>query len=215
MNVILLGAPGAGKGTIAQHLSKKYLMVQVSTGDALREEVKAESALGKKVGPIMKSGALVSDELIAEVLKSKLSKVAKEHGVILDGYPRTTKQSELLDGILNAVNRKLDMVIDIETNEEVIVKRLTGRKQCKNCNRIYGVDNPSQEEGKCDACEGEVYTRPDDSEEVVRKRLETYKQNTLPLIEFYKERGKVFEIDGNKPLDNVYTQVDKLMEEKQ
>lgn len=212
LNIVLLGAPGAGKGTIAQYLAKNYGMAQVSTGDALREEVKACSDLGKQVEPIMKAGKLVSDELIAEVLKSRLEKIPAERGVILDGYPRTLHQADLLDGILMDAGRKLDLVLDVEADDELIVRRLSARKQCKQCNAIYGIDVPPKVEGKCDKCGGEVYTRHDDMPDVVRKRLQTYRKKTMPLIKYYKKHGAVVEINGNNPLDQVFADVEKVME---
>ncbi|MFH1255907.1 MAG: adenylate kinase [Candidatus Diapherotrites archaeon] len=213
MNIILLGPPGTGKGTIAQFIEQKFGFKQISTGDLLREEVKHGTELGKKAEPIMKSGALVPDELLSEILEKNLNKnLAK--GFVLDGYPRTLNQARLLEQMLARLNAKIGLILDVETSEEEIVRRLSARRQCPDCKKIYGLDLPPKKEGVCDACGGKLMQRPDDREEVVRKRLETYRKQTEPLIDYYMEKKEFTRIEGGKPLKEMFAEIESLLRKR-
>jgi len=210
MNIIMLGPPGAGKGTVAQHIRDKKGMVQFSTGDALREEVARGTELGRQVEGVMKSGKLVSDDIVRRIVESRLEEY-RGRGVILDGYPRNLPQAEAIEEIISKLGIDIDLVIDVEASDETIVKRLTSRRQCPNCKAIYGLDMPPKEKGKCDRCGTPLITREDDREGTVRKRLEEYRKNTAPLVEFYKEKGALKVIDGNRRLPEVLAQADKIL----
>ncbi|MBU2101001.1 adenylate kinase [Candidatus Micrarchaeota archaeon] len=213
MNFVFLGQQGAGKGTFAQHLSEKKGLIQISAGDLLRAEVKAETNLGKKVKEIMNAGELVSDELIAEMIEKRIKEV-KEKGFILDGYPRTLKQAELLEGIMQKLNLKIDAAVNFTIGDATTIERLGGRRTCKNCNKVYHIKYlPPKITGKCDACGGELITRDDDKPEAIKKRLEAYKKQTKPLIDYYKEKGLLKEIDAEPKIEEIKPVFDKIIEE--
>ncbi|RKX41731.1 MAG: adenylate kinase [Thermotogae bacterium] len=195
MNLILLGAPGAGKGTLAKDLAKIFGIPQISTGDMLREAVAAGTELGKKVKDIMDSGALVPDDLVNAIVREKLARPECHNGFIFDGYPRTKSQAESLENLLKEDGKKIDAVILLEVPKEIVVKRLTNRRICPHCGRIYNlITMPPSKEGICDGCSSKLITRDDDKEEVVTRRYEVYLERTAPLIEFYKQREILFTI---------------------
>ena len=190
LNLIFLGPPGAGKGTIAQNVGEKHSIPQISTGDLLRAMAKEDTELGKKVKEKMEAGLLVEDELMAQILEERIKKEDCANGFILDGYPRTMNQAELLEGIMERLQRKIDAVLNIEISDESIIERLSNRVQCSKCGKIYNLKSiPPWEEGICDNCGGKLFQREDDKPEVIKNRLEVYRKQTAPLIEYYKGKG--------------------------
>jgi len=193
MKVMLLGAPGAGKGTVAKLLTALDGSVQISTGDILRAEVKAGSELGKQAEAYMKAGDLVPDQLIMDMMEKRLQEDDCGKGFLLDGFPRTIPQAEALDKLLDKLGIELDMVINIDVPREVILDRLCTRRTCENgdCQAIYNVkSNPPKQEGVCDKCGSRVIQRDDETEEAILHRLETYNEKTAPLIGYYEKKGK-------------------------
>jgi adenylate kinase len=209
MNLIVLGPPGTGKGTISKFIETRFNCIHVSTGDLLREEVAMQTELGKKIGPIMAEGKLVEDEIVLKILIDKLSKL--KTNFVLDGFPRNLNQAELLDHLLAELKIQIDIVLEIDSRDEVIVKRLSARRQCIKCKRIYGLDVPSKIEGKCDDCNSETILREDDKPETVRKRLKIYNETTKPLIEFYKKKKILVKVDGNRTLHEIFQEVEKIL----
>ncbi len=213
MQLILMGAPGAGKGTQAAELIKKFNIPQIATGDMFRAAVKEGTELGKKAEACMKSGALVPDEVTVGIVKERLSKDDCKGGFILDGFPRTVSQADSLSKILSDLNLKLDRVLNIHVPAENLIERAVGRRICKNCGATYHVKfNPSKEEGKCDNCGGELYQRADDNAETMKNRLSVYESSTRPLIEYYKKAGVYTEIDGTQSIDKVTADLIKALE---
>ncbi|MFC4290912.1 adenylate kinase [Sphingorhabdus arenilitoris] len=205
MEIILLGPPGAGKGTQAALLEDAYGMVQLSTGDMLRAAVKAGTEVGLKAKAVMDAGGLVSDEIVSGIIGDRLDELGPDTGVIFDGYPRTAPQAEALDAILAARGRKLDHVIELEVDEDALVDRITGRYTCAACNAGYH-DRYKQpaKEGVCDECGGsEFKRRPDDNEETVRTRMAEYRGKTAPILPIYDARGIVTRVDGMAAIDDV------------
>ena len=213
MNIILLGPPGAGKGTQAQRLVEGHGMVQLSTGDMLRETRKADTELGRQVAAVMDSGALVSDEIVSAMIDAKLASLAPETGVIFDGYPRTEAQALALDEILAGNRRKLDRVIELEVDEDALVERITGRYTCATCGKGYhDVFERPRQEGTCDRCGGhEFKRRPDDNEQTVRTRMAEYRAKTAPILPLYEARGIVARVDGMAPIDEVTASVEAIL----
>ena len=206
MIFVLLGAPGSGKGTQAEVLAKAYNMEKISVGDILREEVKKQSELGKKVENFMKQGVLVPDEIIEEVMKEKIKNT---DNLILDGFPRNLKQAEMLDNILKAVGKALTAVIYFDISKETILERLGGRRVCSVCGAVYHIKNmPPKQEGICDKCGGKLVIRPDDNEDTINKRWQVYLKESSVLIDFYNKRGLLFKVDANKDKDDVFSQID-------
>lgn len=213
MNLIFLGQQGSGKGTFAQYASARKGLVQISAGDLLRAEVKAETNLGKKVKEIINKGELVPDELIAELIEHKIEK-EKDKGVILDGFPRTLKQAELLEKVTAKHNLRINAAINFTISDKTTFKRIGGRLTCIKCGKIYNKEsNPPKEKRKCDSCGGEVITRDDDTEKAIQKRLELYKEQTKPLINYYKEKGLLKNFDAEPSLTELKPKFDKLLEE--
>ena len=213
MDIILLGPPGAGKGTQAQRLVEHHGMLQLSTGDMLRETRKADTELGHKVADIMDSGGLVSDEIVSAMIDAKLVDMGPETGAIFDGYPRTAAQADQLDDILARHGRKLDHVIELEVNEEALVERITGRFTCANCGAGYhDVFKQPATPGVCDKCGStEFKRRPDDNEETVRKRMQEYRGKTAPILPGYEQRGIVSRVDGMASIEDVTHAIDAIL----
>lgn len=206
MNIVLLGAPGAGKGTQAQKLEAEFSLSHIATGDLLRAAVKAGTELGKKAKSYMDQGGLVPDEVVIGLVKEKLSSPDCQSGFILDGFPRNTSQAEALDHEFAQMNIKLDAALLVEVDPEVIVKRLSSRRVCKVCG--YTANNSYS---SCPKCAGDLYQRDDDKPETVRNRLDVYEQKTSPLIHYYREQGILKEVDGDRPVEEVYGDVKELL----
>ncbi len=195
----MLGAPGAGKGTQSKFITEQYGIPQISTGDILRKAVREGTEIGKMAKSYMDQGKLVPDDVIIEIMKARLNEPDCSKGYILDGFPRTLKQAEKLESIA-----QIDVVINIEVSTESLLERLTGRRSCPKCGAVYHIKfNPPPEDGKC-KCGGELYQRDDDREETVRKRLETYRTQTEPLIEYYSSKNLLKSVDGNKTPTEVF-----------
>ena len=195
MKLILLGAPGAGKGTVAKLLTKMDGSVQISTGDILRGAVAAGTELGKKAQAAMKAGDLVSDELIMGIMEERLKEDDCKAGYLLDGFPRTIPQAEALKILLDNMGEKLDFAVEIDVAREVILDRLTTRRTCEACGEIYNVkSNPPKVEGVCDKCSGAVVQRDDETEEAISNRLNVYNDQTAPLVDFYKNEGMLVSV---------------------
>ena len=212
-DIILLGPPGAGKGTQAHRLEAEHAMVQLSTGDMLRAAVKSGSALGKQVQAVMDAGELVSDQLVSDLIDDRLDQLGPDTGAIFDGYPRTEAQAHALDDLLDRRNRKLDHVIELEVDEEALVDRITGRYTCARCGAGYH-DRYKQPEtaGVCDECGSKEFKRrPDDNEETVRKRMADYRAKTAPILPLYDARGIVTRIDGMGSMDAVQAQIEEVL----
>ena len=212
MNLILLGGPGAGKGTQAKLIVEEYKIPQISTGDMLREAVKQGTELGKKAKEYMDKGELVPDEIVIGIVRERIKQPDCEKGFILDGFPRTITQAEALDKMLDEIDKKIDAVVNIHVPEEEIVKRIVNRRTCKKCGAIYHlIYSPPKEPNKCDKCGGELYQRDDDKEETVRERLRVYKQQTEPLIEYYEKKRILYNVDGTKDINGVFEEVKDVL----
>ncbi len=215
MNIMLLGAPGAGKGTQSKYLIEKYGIPQISTGDILRAAVKEGTELGIKAKECMETGALVSDEIILGIMKDRLAEADCQNGFILDGFPRTIAQAEGLETMLNAMGKKLEKVIALAVEDSNLIDRLTGRRVCLACGgSFHMVYNKPKKDGICDYCGKELVQRKDDNVETVTNRLEVYKNQTAPLIDFYKARGVYFEVDGTKEIDSINADITSILERK-
>ncbi|MGB9621661.1 MAG: adenylate kinase [Brevinematia bacterium] len=204
MRLLIVGAPGAGKGTQSKLISEKLGIPHLSTGDILRSEISSGSELGKKVKDFVDKGLLVPDDLIADVLLNEISKDKYKKGYILDGFPRNLNQVKIMEdkGIL------IDKVIFIDTSEEEILKRISGRRVCLNCGQVYNIYyNPPKVENKCDKCGSELIQRDDDKEEVVKSRLRTFRDSTLPVIDYYSKKGILFRINGDKNFDDIKNEI--------
>jgi len=210
MKLILLGPPGAGKGTQSVVLAKKYAIPHISTGDILRESIKAGQPLGLQAKSYMDKGELVPDEVVTGIVAERLKQPDAKKGFILDGYPRTLKQALDLDSALISIRSGIDMVLYFETSEETAITRLTGRRVCRKCGFNYHIKNiPPQKEGICDKCGGELFQRPDDKEETVRNRLKVYAAQTAPLIDHYAKTGKLKKVSGDANVDELFTVLSK------
>ncbi|MFH1391894.1 MAG: adenylate kinase [Candidatus Diapherotrites archaeon] len=209
MNLVLLGPPGTGKGTISKFIETTFKCTHVSTGDLLRDEVAKKTEIGMKVEPIMKDGLLVSDSVVLNILKKRLNEL--NGYFILDGFPRNLPQGKMLDQLLDELKISLEVVLEIDSPIDVIVKRLSARRQCVDCKRIYGLDVPSKKEGVCDDCSGKTILRADDNPEIVEKRLKLYTETTKPLSDFYAEKGLLIKVDGNRTLHEIFSEVEKTL----
>lgn len=209
MRLILLGAPGAGKGTQANLLQKQLGVKHISMGDILREEMKNNTPLGQEVKKYVESGGLVPDEVVTKIIENKLKeKEIATVGYMLDGFPRTAKQAEDLNVILKRINQLVDYVIYMEVDPKIVIARLTGRRVCRKCAAVYHIKNmPSKKEGVCDKCQGELYQRPDDVEETIRKRINVYVESTAPIIDYYKAQGVLLTVDGNQDAEKLRDQL--------
>ena len=212
LRTILLGAPGAGKGTQATRIVEKYGIPHISTGDIFRDNIKRQTELGMKAQEYMNKGELVPDDLTCEIATTRLLEDDCKNGFLLDGFPRTVYQAEKLDEFLKSHGQCLDKVIDVEVDQEILIARLTGRRVCKNCGATFHVINiPPKEEGICDNCGNALVQRDDDTEETARNRLSVYEEQTLPLIDYYKAQGILFEIKGEKDPEVVFEDIVKAI----
>jgi adenylate kinase len=208
MRLILLGPPGAGKGTQAKLLAEKFNIPHISTGDILRDEMREDSSLGQKVARFVKSGELVPDETVVEVVMRRLNKSNAHSGFILDGFPRTLNQAEKLNDALKKLDIAIDLIIYFDTSDQVSIKRLSGRRVCKGCGANFHLINmPPAKDGVCDFCGKELFLRDDDKEETVKKRLHIYKNQTASLIDYYKKNGKLREVSGDLDAREVNAQL--------
>lgn len=208
MNIMLFGAPGAGKGTQAKFLIEKYGIPQISTGDILRAAIKEGTAMGLEAKRFMDEGKLVPDSTIIGIIKDRLSQEDCKKGFILDGFPRTIAQAEALEVLMKEMGITLDKVISLNVPDELIVGRVTGRKVCPACGASFHIEfNPPKVEGKCDLCGADLITRKDDNAETVTKRLGEYHSQTAPLFDFYQERGVLVDIDGTKSVEAITKEI--------
>jgi adenylate kinase len=213
MNLILLGPPGAGKGTQAQLMVDRYHIPQISTGDILRAAVKGKTPLGMKAKDFMDQGKLVPDELVIGIIEERLKAADCHPGFILDGFPRTIAQAEALQPILSKMGRSIDHVVNIEVEDEELVRRLTGRRTCKNCGAMFHiVFHAAKREGICDRCGGTLYQREDDKEETIRTRLKEYQKQTSPLIQYYQQKKTLRSIQGVGGQEQIFEQIIRLLD---
>jgi adenylate kinase len=212
VNLVLMGLPGAGKGTQAEQIVDKYEIPHISTGDMFRSAIKEGTVLGLQAKSFMDKGELVPDEVTIGIVRERLSKADCEKGFLLDGFPRTVPQAEALETILSDLNREIDFVINIDVKKELLMERLTGRRICKSCGSTYHlVFNPPATEGVCDRCNGELYQRADDNEETVQNRLEVNLKQTKPLLDFYETKGYLRNINGQQDIRKVFADLDELL----
>lgn len=208
MKIIMLGAPGAGKGTQAQRIAAKYDIPHISTGDIFRANIKQGTELGKKAKSYMDAGALVPDDLVVDLVVDRIGQDDCKNGYVLDGFPRTIPQAESLTKALKEKNDDIDFAIDVEVPDEYIIHRMEGRRACASCGAIYHLVNiPPKKEGVCDRCGSALTLRDDDKPETVAKRLEVYHDQTQPLIAYYKEEGHLAEVDGTRSMDEVFAAI--------
>ncbi|MGE6756229.1 adenylate kinase [Rossellomorea sp. NPDC071047] len=212
MNIVLMGLPGAGKGTQAEKIVDKYGIPHISTGDMFRAAIKGGTELGLKAKSFMDNGDLVPDEVTIGIVRERLSKEDCEKGFLLDGFPRTVAQAEALENILADLGKKMNYVININVDKDILMERLTGRRICKECGATYHlVFNPPTEEGVCDRCDGELYQRADDNEETVQNRLDVNIKQTQPLLAYYEDKGYLKNIDGQQDIHRVFDDIDELL----
>ncbi|MCR8846730.1 adenylate kinase [Paenibacillus sp. SC116] len=212
MNILFMGPPGAGKGTQAERIVTEFGIPHISTGDAFRAAMREETPIGLKAKEYIDQGLLVPDDVTVGIVRERLAQPDCEKGFLLDGFPRTLTQAEALDDMLGTLGRKLDHVINLSVDRELLLARLTGRRICKSCGATYHVIfNPPQQEGVCDKCQGELYQRSDDSEEKVGTRLDEYINKTAPLLNYYGDKGLLRDVDGEKEIDTVTSEVVSLL----
>lgn len=212
MKIIMLGAPGAGKGTQAKQIADKYTIPHISTGDIFRANIKEGTELGKKAKTYMDQGLLVPDELVCELVVDRIQQDDCENGFVLDGFPRTIPQAEALTAALEKIGSSMDYAIDVDVPDENIITRMSGRRACLNCGATYHIVNiPTKVEGICDRCGNEVVLRDDDKAETVKKRLEVYHEQTQPLIDYYKNQGILRTVDGTQPMDQVFHAIVEIL----
>ncbi len=212
MRIVLLGAPGAGKGTQCKRIAAKYGLAHLSSGDILRQERAAGTELGKKAQSYMDSGALVPDGIIVEMMAGAISKASK-NGFVLDGFPRTVNQAEELDKSLASTGQQIDAILNLQVDDQLIAKRMGGRRSCPKCGAVYHIENLKPKvDGKCDNDGTKLIQRPDDSLEVVTNRLKTYHRQTKPVVDYYKKNNTVYDIDANKSADEVARLIFKYLD---
>jgi adenylate kinase len=204
MNIVLLGAPGTGKGTQAQYISQRLGLPIISPGDILRQEMKNNTTLGKKAEKYVKSGALVPDEIIIDMIKERVADRTGSKGIILDGFPRNLSQAKALEQMLGSMDKVIDRAIYFHAPEQKIIERLSGRRVCRDCGETYHVVyNCPKSEGVCDKCGGELYQRDDDKPEIIRQRLETYNRDTAPIIDYYSKKDYYLQINADDVIDSI------------
>lgn len=215
MRLVLLGAPGAGKGTQAKKLIEKYGIPQISTGDILRKAVADGTPLGKEAKVIMDKGELVPDKIVLGLVEERVKQADCKKGFILDGFPRNTAQAEALDKLLNDLQMPLDSALSVDVPKEDLMKRLTGRRTCKKCQQMYNVYySPPKKGAICDKCGGELFHRDDDKEETIKKRLDVYDAQTAPLIDYYNKKGIQKSVAGTGSIDEIFKKVCNILEGK-
>lgn len=212
MKIIMLGAPGAGKGTQAKMIADKYSIPHISTGDIFRANIKNGTELGKKAKTYMDQGLLVPDELVVDLVVDRVGQTDCSNGYVLDGFPRTIPQAESLDAALEKLGSKVDYAINVEVPDENIVRRMSGRRACVACGATYHIVHiPTKVEGICDRCGSELILRDDDKPETVKKRLAVYHEQTQPLIDYYNDKKVLVEVDGTKDMNDVFTDIVKIL----
>jgi adenylate kinase len=212
LRLILLGPPGAGKGTQASAIVEKYNIPHISTGDIFRANIKEKTELGKQVEEYLNKGLLVPDELVVSIVKDRISKEDCKNGFLLDGFPRTVAQAEALDEELKNMSLKIDRVINIEADKDLLIERIIGRRICRDCGATYHIKfSPTKQAGICDKCGGELYQREDDKLETVEKRIEVYTEQTKPLIDYYAKKGLLLNVDGTKDKKEVFEDIVKSL----
>lgn len=212
MKIVMLGAPGAGKGTQAKRIAAKFSIPHISTGDIFRANIKNNTPLGAKAKSYMDKGELVPDELVIELIMDRFAQDDCVNGYVLDGFPRTIPQAEELDKALKSVNDNLDYAIDVEVPDDNIINRMSGRRACVNCGATYHiVHNPPKVENECDTCNGELILRDDDKPETVKNRLDVYHTQTEPLLKYYIEKGILYTVDGTQDMDTVFDSICKIV----
>ena len=208
MRLVLLGAPGAGKGTQAKMLLEKYTIPQISTGDILRKAVADGTPLGKEAKVIMDQGGLVSDKIVLGLVEERVKQPDCQGGFILDGFPRNTAQAEALDTMLSDMKMPLTVALAVDVDQSELLKRLTGRRTCKDCQQMYNIFfTPPKSDSKCDKCGGDLFQRDDDKEETIKKRLEVYNQQTAPLIDYYSRKNIMKSVQGTGSIEDIFTKV--------
>ena len=212
MKIIMLGAPGAGKGTQAKQIAAKYQIPHISTGDIFRANIKNGTELGKKAKTYMDQGALVPDELTCDLVMDRIQQDDCKNGYVLDGFPRTIPQAEVLDSELTKLGDHIDYAINVDVPDENIVKRMSGRRACLTCGATYHIEHvPPKKEGICDVCGSELVLRDDDKPETVKNRLNVYHEQTQPLIDFYTEKGVLKTVDGTVPMEEVFAAITAIL----
>lgn len=212
MKIIMLGAPGAGKGTQAKQIADKYSIPHISTGDIFRANLKEGTELGKKAKEYMDQGLLVPDELTCDLVMDRISQEDCKNGFVLDGFPRTIPQAEALDAALSKIDQKMDYAIDVDVPDDNIINRMSGRRACLNCGATYHIVSiPTKVEGVCDRCGSQVVLRDDDQPETVKKRLEVYHAQTQPLIDYYKKQDILKTVDGTQPMEQVFNAIVEIL----
>lgn len=212
MKIIMLGAPGAGKGTQAKLIAEKYGVPHISTGDIFRANIKNGTELGKEAKEYMDKGLLVPDELTVRLLLDRVAQVDCKNGYVLDGFPRTIPQAEVLDKELTKLGDSVDFAVDVDVPDENIIRRMSGRRACLNCGATYHIVNiPPKKEGTCDVCGSELVLRDDDQPETVKNRLKVYHEQTQPLIEYYTGKGVLRTVDGTLPMEEVFDAIVKIL----
>lgn len=215
MKIVLLGPPGAGKGSVAAFIKDQYALLHISTGDILREEIRKESPLAREIKSYIERGALVPDSVITKMVDQKLTQDLKPtQGFMLDGYPRNETQAKELDAILKKINSSLDFVLNMDASLPLILKRISGRRICKKCSAVYHLTNkPSKVADVCDTCSGPLYQRSDDNEETIKNRMDVYNSSTAPILDYYRKQDKLVNFDGDQETNALFEEFVKFINE--